>query len=65
MAFKTSSYCDTAACVEVDTTYSKSDPIEATGGEGRVGVRDSKNPGSPVLGFSPAAWIVFTGSLRP
>lgn len=29
-----------------------------------VGVRDSKDPEGPKLGFSPAAWDVFTGGIK-
>lgn len=29
-----------------------------------VAVRDSKNPGGPVLAFSPAVWGAFTAALR-
>jgi hypothetical protein len=29
-----------------------------------IGVRDSKNPAGPVLGFRPAEWGAFVGHLR-
>ena len=29
-----------------------------------IGVRDSKNPAGPVLGFRPAEWDAFVGHLR-
>lgn len=32
-------------------------------GSGRVGVRDSKNPGGPALVFSGAAWADFTAAI--
>lgn len=31
--------------------------------DGKVGVRDSKDPG-PVLAFAPAAWREFTGRVK-
>lgn len=40
-------------CVEVATNVA-----------GVVAVRDSKNPGGPVLTFTPAEWREFLGSLR-
>ena len=30
----------------------------------QVGVRDSKDPGGPVLAFTPAAWAAFTAGVR-
>ena len=70
MGFRTSSYCDTASCMEIDVGWHKSTHSATvnciTVYEGStVRVRDSKDPASPVLGFSPAAWTVFTGWLRP
>ncbi|QIS06995.1 DUF397 domain-containing protein [Nocardia brasiliensis] len=32
-------------------------------GGGRVGVRDSKNPGGPALVFTPAEWDTFTSGV--
>ncbi len=29
-----------------------------------IGVRDSKNPAGPVLGFRPAQWDAFVGHVR-
>jgi hypothetical protein len=29
-----------------------------------IGVRDSKNPAGPVLGFRPAEWDAFVGHVR-
>ncbi|WP_327151413.1 DUF397 domain-containing protein [Nocardia sp. NBC_01329] len=31
---------------------------------GRVGVRDSKNPGGPALVFAPDEWDAFLGATR-
>ncbi|PGH44668.1 DUF397 domain-containing protein [Micromonospora sp. WMMA1996] len=42
------------ACVEV-----------ADGVAGVVGVRDSKDPGGPVLVFTPPAWRAFVAHLAP
>lgn len=39
-------------CVEVATT------------EPHIRVRDSKDPGGPVLAFSAAAWAAFIGEIR-
>lgn len=69
--FRKSSRCDTAFCVEVDTAWRKSsysydlNCVEVAPANDVVGVRDSKDPDSPVLGFSDTAWSVFTSSLRP
>jgi hypothetical protein len=39
--------------------------IEVAGLSGElIGVRDSKNPAGPVLGFRPAEWDAFVGDLR-
>ena len=38
--------------------------VEAGHGPGAVGVRDSADPGSPVLEFAPAAWAAFTAALK-
>jgi hypothetical protein len=32
--------------------------------DGRVGVRDSKDPGGPVLRFTPAEWAAFLGGVH-
>lgn len=49
----TSSYSDDQGgnCVEVATT------------ENAVHVRDSKDPGGPVLTFTPAAWAAFVAAV--
>ena len=36
----------------------------AFAGDGMVGVRDSKNPAGPILKFTPAEWVAFTGGVR-
>jgi hypothetical protein len=39
--------------------------IEVAGLSGElIGVRDSKNPAGPVLGFRPAEWDAFVGHVR-
>jgi len=39
--------------------------IEVAGLSGElIGVRDSKNPAGPVLGFRPAEWGAFVGHVR-
>ncbi|WP_062992796.1 DUF397 domain-containing protein [Nocardia anaemiae] len=49
-----SSYSESAAqCVEV-----------AWLAEGRVGVRDSKNPTGPALVFAPGEWDAFAADVR-
>jgi hypothetical protein len=50
--FKSSRSSDNAACVEVRITADL------------IGVRDSKNPDGPALGFAPTAWTGFLGGLR-
>jgi Domain of unknown function (DUF397) len=32
--------------------------------DGEIGVRDSKNPGGPVLRFTPDEWRAFIGGAR-
>jgi hypothetical protein len=32
--------------------------------DGSVGVRDSKDPTGPILRFTPAEWVAFTGGIR-
>ncbi|MBF6097217.1 DUF397 domain-containing protein [Nocardia cyriacigeorgica] len=51
--FKSSHSGSQSACVEV-----------AWLGDGRVGVRDSKNPAGPALVFAPNQWDSFAGALR-
>ncbi len=38
--------------------------VEARLPDGSVQVRDTKDPGSPVLKFSPAAWMEFIDRIR-
>jgi Domain of unknown function (DUF397) len=46
-------------------SYSSGGCVEVAGGwRGLVRVRDSKNPGGTVLGFSPADWTMFVGKIR-
>jgi hypothetical protein len=51
--WRTSGYCDGGTCVEV-----AQDP------PGSVAVRDSANPNSPALLFTPAGWIKFTSQAK-
>ncbi|MBF4998856.1 DUF397 domain-containing protein [Nocardia sp. BSTN01] len=51
--FKSSRSASRADCVEV-----------AHLDDGKVGVRDSKNPTGPALVFSPAEWDVFTAHVH-
>lgn len=48
MAWQRSTYCNTGACVEAAPTA-----------DGSVAVRDSKNPGAPVLVFTKTDWNTF------
>ncbi len=32
--------------------------------DGRIGVRDSKDPGGPVLRFTPSEWAAFLGGVQ-
>jgi hypothetical protein len=32
--------------------------------DGRIGVRDSKDPGGPVLRFTPPEWAAFLGGVQ-
>ena len=57
---------------EAGETWRKSSRSYANGGcvevtclpSERIGVRDSKDPRGPVLGFTSAAWSSFLGELR-
>jgi hypothetical protein len=51
--FKSSRSTANAECVEV-----------AFLDDGRVGVRDSKNPSGPALVFTPGEWSAFTGGVK-
>jgi hypothetical protein len=51
--FKSSRSKDATACVEAAFLH-----------DGRVGVRDSKNPSGPALVFTPAEWDAFLGGAR-
>lgn len=53
LVFRKSSYSGgEEECVEVATNVLRT-----------VAVRDSKNPGGPILRFTPAAWADFQGAL--
>lgn len=51
-SFQKSSHSNSNGCVEVGD------------GCGLVHVRDSKDPQSPVLNFTPAAWMSFLAGLK-
>jgi uncharacterized protein DUF397 len=51
----------------IKSSYSMTDGncIEVAGlSRELIGVRDSKNPAGPVLGFRPAEWDAFVGHVR-
>jgi Domain of unknown function (DUF397) len=45
-------------------SFSNGNCTEVGHGAAAVAVRDSQDPGGPVLAFSPAAWAAFTAGLR-
>jgi hypothetical protein len=47
--WRKSTKCDSGACIEI-----ASGPL----------IRDSADPGGPVLEFTPAAWTAFTAAIR-
>jgi hypothetical protein len=51
--WRRSSYTNNGTCVEV-----------AALPDGSVGVRDSKDPGSPVLRFNTAEWVAFVAGVK-
>lgn len=60
-------------CVELTPAWQNSPPGGGNGGtcaavaepERLIAVRDSKDPGGPVLAFTPDAWRAFTAALKP
>lgn len=72
VAFRRSSHsANNVSCVEVAIDYRRSSHcstsvncVEVAAGDGRVLVRDSKDPDGPVLEFSPAAWTAFVAAVR-
>ena len=40
------------------------DCVEVADMGGQIGVRDSKNPGGPVLKFTRTEWAAFTAGIR-
>ena len=50
--------------VKSSFSFSNGNCVEVAGLPGRtVGLRDSKDPGGPVLRFSPIQWQAFVGDL--
>lgn len=61
--------CETGSCVEVGfhkSTKSGTNGacVEVATCDCGVRVRDSKNPGGPVLNFNKAEWVAFLASAR-
>lgn len=50
---KSSLSCANGKCVEVGNLP-----------DGQIGIRDSKDPGGPVLRFTPDEWCAFAGGVR-
>jgi hypothetical protein len=51
--------------VKSSLSYSNGNCVEvASLPDGEIGVRDSKNPGGPVLRFTPDEWRAFIGGAR-
>jgi hypothetical protein len=63
ITWRTSSYSNpNGECVEAGNSGGAGECVEVAGS---VLVRDSKlGEGSPVLGFTPAAWAAFTGRIK-
>lgn len=54
----------TPAWIKSSLSFSHSNCVEvAPLPDGGVGVRDSKDPGGPVLRFTPAEWKAFLGGV--
>jgi hypothetical protein len=56
--------CLEAAWHRSSHSYSNGNCTEAALRDGTVLVRDSKDPGGPVLAFSPADWVAFTEGIK-
>ena len=69
IAWRKSSYSRNGNCLEAASwrvparSAGNGACAEIGQGTGIIGVRDSKDPGGPVLMFSTAAWRRFTGQL--
>ena len=51
--------------IKSSLSYSNGNCVEvASLLEGEIGVRDSKDPGGPVLRFTPDEWHAFLGGVR-
>ena len=67
---KSPASADSGACAEVGAwrtsshSTSNADCAEVGQDGAVVGVRDSMDPGGPVLAFTPAAWAAFLAGLR-
>lgn len=70
-AFRSSTFCAKTECIEAGSWRTSSHStyhgscVSLGRGEAVIGVRDTKDNGQgPVLEFTPAAWIRFTGEIR-
>lgn len=57
-------HCAEGASWRKGTRCQTGECVEAAAAPGAVSVRDSKNPGGPVIPFGSAAWQRFTASLK-
>lgn len=50
--------------IKSSLSYANGDCVQVTRlADGRIGVRDSKDPGGPVLRFTPSEWAAFIGGV--
>ena len=68
-AWRTSSHSNGTNCAEVaawrKSSHSGEESCTEVSQDGAVvGVRDSQDPGGPVLVFGPVAWVAFLEGLR-
>jgi hypothetical protein len=57
-------HCGNGTCVEVRAACGNGACVEVRSGVDIVQVRDSKDPGGPVLSFASAGWAEFLGGIR-
>jgi hypothetical protein len=50
--------------IKSSLSFSNSNCVEVADGRNTILVRDSKNPGGPVLRFTPDEWSAFLGGVR-